>query len=81
MCEDRLIYQGQDLSLDVTMKVEHVVRLIAERRGVPFDDAYASFVTTRTYAALQRTASLMWAENAEYIADRYFEEVRSAPAG
>jgi hypothetical protein len=74
MSEDRLIYKGQDVTLDVTFKIEHVVRIIAEQRHVPFDEAYASFVGTNAYQALQKPNSLMWAESAEYIADRYFEE-------
>ncbi|MDR1264027.1 MAG: hypothetical protein LBK42_00285 [Propionibacteriaceae bacterium] len=75
MSEDRLVYKGQDITLDVTMKIEHVVRIIARRRSMTFDDAYTSFVATRAHEALQKPASLMWAESAEYIADRYFEEI------
>ncbi|MDR1212925.1 MAG: hypothetical protein LBK54_02330 [Propionibacteriaceae bacterium] len=74
MSEDRLVYKGQDVTLDVTFKIEHVVRIVAEQRQMTFDDAYASFVGTHAYEALQRPNSLMWAESAEYIADRYFEE-------
>ncbi|MDR1807638.1 MAG: hypothetical protein LBR33_06980 [Propionibacteriaceae bacterium] len=75
MSEDRLVYKGQDVTLDVTLKIEHVVRIIAESEQIDFDDAYARFAESRAYAALQKPTSLMWAESAEYIADRYFEQV------
>ena len=74
MSRNQLMYRGQDVTLDVVTKIEHVVSIIAEQRNMSFDDAYRSFVATRTYTALQNTESLMWAESAEYIVDRYFEE-------
>jgi len=74
MSEDRLVYKGQDVTLDVTLKIEHVVRIIAETEQISFDDAYARFAGTRAHDALQKPTSLMWAESAEYIADRFFEE-------
>jgi len=74
MLSNQLMYRNQDVTLDVITKIEHVVRIIAEQQNIPFDDAYRSFIATRTYEALQNTESLMWAESAEYIVDRYFEE-------
>ena len=75
MPERRLIYKDEDVTWDVTFKIERIVHIIAERRNITFDDAYASFTTTRAYAALQRTDTLMWAESSPYIVDRYFEEI------
>lgn len=77
MPEDQLLYKGQNVTLDITLKIEHVVRLIAERCGMAFDDAYYSFTKSHAYQALQNTDSLMWAESAEYIADCYFRETQS----
>ena len=74
MSEERLLYKGQDITLDITMKIEHVVRIIAEQQQIPFDDAYRNFAGSAAYRALQNTHTLMWAESAEYIVDRYFEE-------
>jgi len=74
MFEDRFMYRGQDVTLDVTIKIEQVVTIIAQVRGQAFDDAYASLVASRTYEAVQDPESLMWAESAQYIADRFFEE-------
>jgi len=30
---------------------------------------------TKTYAALQNTTSVMWAESAEFIVDEYYREI------
>ena len=35
--------------------------------------------TDVTYAALQKTESVMWAESAEFIADEYFREFDEEP--
>jgi hypothetical protein len=75
MSENRLIYKGEDITMDVTFKIESIVRLIAEHHHLAFDEAYTKFVSTRTYKALQNPATLMWAESAEYISERYDEEV------
>jgi hypothetical protein len=68
------MYKGQDITLDVMFKIEHVVRIIAEQGGRAFDDAYADLAQTATYAALQKPGTLMWSESAEFIVDRYNEE-------
>ena len=75
MSNERLIYKGQDITVDVTLKIEQIVAMIAAQRMMAFDDAYASFTDTRTYDALQNPDSLMWAESAEFIVDRYDEEI------
>ena len=74
MSEQRLVYKGQDITLDVTLKIERIVSLIAEREHLDFDDAYARFAGSRSYAALQNPMTLMWAESAEYIADCWERE-------
>jgi hypothetical protein len=72
---DKLLYNGQDITLDIVIKAEHVVTLIAEQQGRAFDDVYRDFIASRTYTALINTASLMWAESAEFITDDYFREL------
>ncbi|MDR0284835.1 MAG: DUF3791 domain-containing protein [Propionibacteriaceae bacterium] len=72
--DERFMYKDQDVTLDVTLKIEHVVNIIAREQCLGFDDAYEDFVSSRTYQALQKPMSLMWAESAEYIVDRYLEE-------
>jgi hypothetical protein len=72
--KDRYVYKGTDITLDILMKTEHVVRLIAEREDRPFDDCLMDFTASRTYRSLQYTPCHMWAESAQYIADDYFRE-------
>jgi len=74
MPEERLMYKDQDVTVDIAMRIENVVRIVAQQQGLAFDQAYRHFTMAHTYEALQNTDSLMWAESAEYIADRYFEE-------
>lgn len=37
------------------------------------------FYKSETYKTLQETENGLWAESAEYIADRYYEEAESNP--
>jgi len=71
---DKIMYNGQELTFFVMQKIESVVSMIAGRENVSFDSAYAGFSASRTYASLQNPASLLWAENAEFIADEYCRE-------
>ena len=72
------VYKGQDITLDILMKTENVIRIIAEKERRNFDDCYKGFVDSKTYIALKNTDSVMWAESAEFIADEYFREKVSA---
>jgi hypothetical protein len=72
--ENKYVYNGQDITTDIVMKIEHVVNLIADRQSRDFDKTYRDFLGSETYAALQNTESLMWAESAEFIVDEYYRE-------
>ena len=72
--KNKYVYRGQDITTDVIMKIEHVTHLIAEKKSCDFEQAYRDFVLSKTYAALQKTESVMWAESAEFIVDEYFRE-------
>ena len=71
---DKIMYNGQDINFIVIQKTEHIVNIIAEKENISFDSAYAKFLASRLYMALQNPASLLWAENAEFIADEYYRE-------
>jgi len=75
--ENRYVYKGQDITLDVIMKIEHITRIIAVIENCSFDDCYEALIKSKTYAALQNTNSTMWAESAEFVADEYFREKES----
>jgi hypothetical protein len=72
--KNRYSYKNRDLTFIVLLKIKHIVELIAKKSKKSFDSAYADFTLSSTYSALQNMKSLMWYENAEFIADEYFRE-------
>jgi hypothetical protein len=71
---DKIMYNGQELTFLLVQKTEHIVSIIAEKENISFDSAYAIFLNSKIYKSLQVPASLLWAENAEFIADEYLRE-------
>jgi hypothetical protein len=72
--DDKIMYNGQELTFLIVQKTEHVVSLIAEKENISFDSAYTNFSASKIYKSLQTPTSMLWAENAEFIADEYFRE-------
>lgn len=50
------------------------MKLFQERFHIAFEEAVVLFYKSETYKTLQETENGLWAESAEYIADRYYEE-------
>jgi hypothetical protein len=71
---DKIMYNGQELTFFMVQKMEHIVSLIAEKANTPFDTAYSNFVASKIYESFQNPASLLWAENAEFIVDEFDRE-------
>jgi hypothetical protein len=71
---DKIIYNGQDLNFFISQKIEHIITIISEKENISFDCAYSCFADSRAYKSLQNTASMLWTENAEFIADEYYRE-------
>jgi len=67
-------YKGQDITLDIVMKIEKIVRIVSERTGKTFEEILSKFYESRTYKALQNTESVLWAESSEFIVDELFRE-------
>ena len=72
--DDKVIFNGQDLSFFIAQKIENIVSRIADKEKIPFDSAYSRFIISGTYKSLQNTSSMLWAENAEFIVDEYYLE-------
>jgi len=70
----KYIYKEQDITIDILFKIERVISIIAENERVPFEEAYRKFLDSKVYCMLQRTGTLMWAENAEFIVDEYYRD-------
>ena len=73
---NEIMYNGQDLSFFIARKIEHIVSIIAEKEKIPFDSAYTKFSNSKTHKTLQNMTSMLWAENAEFIADEYYRYTR-----
>lgn len=71
---NKYIYNNEDITFDLIMKIEKIVRLIAAKEHRSFDDCYIDFVASKTYESLQNTETLMWSESAEFIVDEYYGE-------
>ena len=71
---DKIMYNGQELNFIVVQKIEHITSIIAEKKNKSFDSAYTDFISSKLYKSMQNPASLLWAENAEFITDEYFRE-------
>ena len=56
------------------MKIEHVVRILAEKLNKTFDEILKDFYKSRTFKSLKNPQSGMWAESAEFIADEFERE-------
>ena len=70
-------YKGQDITLDIVMKIEKIVRIVSERTGKTFEEVLGEFYESRTYEALQNTESVLWAESSEFIVDELFRELQN----
>jgi len=72
--ETKYIYKGQDITIDMMFKIEHIVNIIAERENKDFDTVFADFLVSNTYRILQQTDNLFWAESSQFIVDEYDRE-------
>lgn len=73
----KYLYNGEDITLDILMKIEKVVRILCQRTGEQFEQILSDFYKSNTYKALQNTQSTMWAESSEFIVDEVFREWES----
>ncbi|MDR0828691.1 MAG: hypothetical protein LBN95_01070 [Prevotellaceae bacterium] len=68
-------YNGEDITIDMMFKIEHIVNIWAKSEHKNFDTAFADFANSETYRRLQQTDNLLWAESSEFIADEYKREI------
>lgn len=69
-------YNNQDITIDILMKIEEVVRLLSEKFKKPFDEVLGKFYRSRTFTALKNPKSEMWAESAQFIADEFLRGIK-----
>lgn len=71
-------FNGKDITMNVCIQIRDVLKVLQEHYGIGFEEAVLLFYKSETYKTLQQTENGLWAESAEYIADRYYEEVSAA---
>ena len=75
MSTEGFYYKDKNLTTLILMKTEHVVSIIADREGRPFEDCYRDFLLSKAYRNLTDTETLLWGESAEFIVDDYYREI------
>lgn len=75
MNEPIYTFNGKDITLNVCIQIRAVIDILQENFNVGFEDAAMKFYKSETYKTLQNTENGLWAESAEYIADRYYSEI------
>lgn len=71
-------FNGKDITMNMCIQIRAVVDILQERLNIDFVEAIDRFYNSDTYVTLQNTENGLWAESAEYIADRFFEETAVA---
>ena len=74
MMTGKYYFNGRDITMNFCIQVRDVIHVIMNKTGMMFMEAMVAFYHSKTYKTLQNTENTLWAENAEFIADRYFEE-------
>ena len=74
MSTGEFYYKGKNLTTLILTKTEHIVGIITEKEGRPFEDCYRDFLMSKAYRNLIDTETLLWGESAEFIVDDYYLE-------
>lgn len=77
MPENIYSFNGKDITMNLCIQIRDVVKLLQEYYQINFEEAILRFYRSDTYKILQETENGLWAESAEYIADRYYDEVEN----
>jgi len=67
-------FNGKDITMNVLIQIRAVIDILQDKMNLNFQEAMGEFYFSKTYTTLQQTENGLWAESAEYIADRFFEE-------
>lgn len=67
-------FNGKDISMNIFIQIRDVIKLLQKHYNIGFEEALMKFYRSNTYKTLQQTENCLWAESAEFIADRYYEE-------
>lgn len=68
-------FNGKDITMNVCIQIRAVLDILQERLNIDFVEAIDRFYPSETYQVLHDVRNGFWAESAEYIADRFMEEM------
>ena len=71
------IFNGNDITMNVFIQIRDVINIIKKESNIDFLQALSNFYDSDTYLTLKNVENGLWAESAEYIADRYYEEINN----
>ena len=66
-------FNGKDITMNVCIQIRDVLKLLQQHFHISFEEAALKFYKSETYKTLQETENGLWAESAEYIADRLYK--------
>ena len=70
----KYLYIGQDLTLDIVIKIEKIVWIICEKEGNEFEEVLTKFFESNTYKNLKSNKSILRNEKSEFIVKQLFRE-------
>lgn len=71
------LYIGENLTLDLVMKVEIIITRISEEEGREFEEIFIKFLNSNTYRTLKNKDSKFRNKKSELIIDELFKEWRN----
>lgn len=75
MRDEIYVFNGKNITMNVCIQIRAVINVLQERLGIDFKEALKRFYSSETYVTLQNVENGLWAESAEFIADRYMDEI------
>ena len=70
----KYLYMGQDLTLDVVIKVEMIVDRVCKKEGSEFEEVLIKFFKSNTYKNLKSKESILKTRETEFIVNELFRE-------
>lgn len=71
------LYIGENLTLDLVMKVEIIITRISKEEGREFEEIFIKFLNSNTYKTLKNKDSKFRNKKSELIIEELFKEWRN----
>lgn len=70
----KALYIGENLTLDLVMKVEIIVAKISKEEGSEFEEVFIKVLNSNTYRTLKNKNSVFRNKKSEFIIEELFKE-------